>query len=331
MGWIASRIFHRFDNSCSQLPNSRQFPVREDDRSFGRHTGGDSQKRTLLHDRDVLLGGDHLQISKSASSVPPRRAIREEQEQHGSIIQHAAPLLSRFVLLAGIIAYLDGCCCRMAVILYPGVMAGRFQHFSRVGEILDSRFDWGVAPHTTRKGLGLLGHVWIFSVCCKVGSTRASERLHLIRTSALPKGTNPSKRDEKKLQRRIDWPPSTAAPTALSLAWPPHQTRSFFTSCFSRRPHTLFPTSFAKNHHKPQTCRHRASSASARRRRPPPSPTARFVPPPITGCIGVSSRSKSALTRSRSLEVFSVHNNYGRFRLERGGPYIVVLRCCGNF
>lgn len=114
------------------------------------------------------------------------------------------------------------------MILYPGVMAGRFQHFSRVGEILDSRFDWGVAPHTTRKGLGLLGHVWIFSVCCKVGSTRASERLHLIRTSALPKGTNPSKRDEKNYKRRIDWPPSTAAPTALSLAWPPHQTRSFF-------------------------------------------------------------------------------------------------------
>lgn len=93
MGWIASRIFHRFDNSCSQLPNSKQFPVREFDRSFGRHTGGDSQKRTLLHDRDVLLGGDHLQILKSASSVSPRRAIREEQEQHGSIIQHAAPLI----------------------------------------------------------------------------------------------------------------------------------------------------------------------------------------------------------------------------------------------
>lgn len=203
----------------------------------------------------------------------------------------------------------------MAVILYPGVMAGRFQHFSRVGEILDSRFDWGVAPHTTRKGLGLLGHVWICSVCCKkLGAPtqkfgrRASERLHLIRTSALPKGTNPSKRDEKKLQRRSDWPQHRRAPTALSLAWPPHQTRSFFTSLLLETPsHSIPLPPLRKNHHKQQTCRHRASSASARRRRPPPSPTARFVPRPPSPDALACRPDRSLPSRGPEVLKFSQH------------------------
>lgn len=108
----------------------------------------------------------------------------------------------------------------MAVILYPGVIAGRFQHF-------EGRRNFGQSPGlagsaSIRKGLGQRGHVWIFFDCDQPAQRahlkiwcRPSEPLHQIRTSAFLKGTNPS--DNAKNYHPL-WNCPAPALTALSLA-----------------------------------------------------------------------------------------------------------------
>lgn len=140
-----------------------------------------------------------------------------------------------------IISYLDVCCCRMAVVLYRGVMAGRFQTLFEGRRNFGRSLGLGGLRPSTRKGLGLSGHVWELLLCrfARVGleNLAQTKREALpIRTSARLKGTNPPER--KKLQRgatagRHERPFASLAAAPNPLFFPPCSPDAFTLSSSS--------------------------------------------------------------------------------------------------